>query len=98
MVFVWHRRPPRATRADTLLPGTTLFRSLGGVAGSAGCGGSGRRLTTVGVAIGGAMAGNAVENSRNRTQGAESTGRLDNGETRVIVQEDRKSTRLNSSH
>src|SRR3546814_3004905 len=27
------RRPPRSTRTDTLFPYTTLFRSVGGVAG-----------------------------------------------------------------
>ncbi|MCD0504496.1 hypothetical protein LPZ50_15935, partial [Bordetella petrii] len=50
-------------------------------------GGSGRRLTTVGGAIGGAMAGNAVENARSRRQGLEVTVSLDNGTSRVVAQE-----------
>src|SRR3546814_15689603 len=33
--FLMIRRPPRSTRTDTLFPYTTLFRSLGGVPGSA---------------------------------------------------------------
>src|SRR3546814_20976827 len=31
--FVMIRRPPRSTRTDTLLPYTTLFRSLAAIAG-----------------------------------------------------------------
>ncbi|WP_255592941.1 glycine zipper 2TM domain-containing protein [Bordetella sp. BOR01] len=60
---------------------------LGGVAGSAIGGGSGRRLTTVGGAIGGAMVGNAAENARSTRQGVEITLQLDNGGTRVVAQE-----------
>jgi len=60
---------------------------LGAVAGNSVGGGSGRRLTTVGGGIGGAMAGNAMENASSRRQGLEITLRLDNGQTRVIVQE-----------
>src|SRR3546814_9506420 len=33
--FLMIRRPPRSTRTDTLCPYTTLFRSIGGAAGSA---------------------------------------------------------------
>src|SRR3546814_10313417 len=32
--FLMIRRPPRSTRTDTLFPYTTLFRSLGGSAGT----------------------------------------------------------------
>src|SRR3546814_14354089 len=39
--FLRIRRPPRATRTDTLFPCTTLFRSVLRDATRAGCGGSG---------------------------------------------------------
>lgn len=62
--------------------------ALGGVAGSAVGGGTGRDLAIVGGAILGALAGEKVEEQAGKTQGIEITVRLDNGETRVIAQED----------
>lgn len=60
--------------------------ALGGVVGSTIGRGGGNVLATVGGAILGGLAGNAVENQAGRTQGLEITVRLDNGETRVVVQ------------
>lgn len=62
--------------------------ALGGVAGSAIGGGTGRDLAIVGGAILGALAGEKVEEQAGKTQGIEVTVRLDNGETRVVAQED----------
>ena len=62
--------------------------ALGGVAGSAVGGGTGRDLAIVGGAILGALAGEKIEEQAGKTQGIEITVRLDNGETRVIAQED----------
>nr|WP_243480100.1 glycine zipper 2TM domain-containing protein [Orrella daihaiensis] len=62
--------------------------ALGGVAGSAVGGGTGRDLAIVGGAILGALAGEKIEEQAGKTQGVEITVRLDNGETRVIAQED----------
>ena len=61
--------------------------ALGGVAGSTIGGGRGQVLAAIGGALLGGLAGNAVENQVNKTQGLEITVRLDNGETRVIAQE-----------
>ncbi|ARP87954.1 glycine zipper 2TM domain-containing protein [Bordetella genomosp. 9] len=60
--------------------------ALGGVAGNAVGGGSGRTIATVGGAILGALAGNVIENRVDKTSGLEITVRLDNGETRVVAQ------------
>ena len=62
--------------------------AVGGVAGSTIGGGKGQILTTIGGAILGAVAGNAVENQVGKTRGVEITVRLDNGETRVVAQAD----------
>jgi outer membrane lipoprotein SlyB len=62
--------------------------ALGGVAGSAVGGGTGRSLAIVGGAILGALAGEKIEEQAGKTQGVELTVRLDNGETRVIAQQD----------
>jgi outer membrane lipoprotein SlyB len=62
--------------------------ALGGVAGSAVGGGTGRDLAIVGGAILGALVGQKVEEGVGKTNGLEITVRLDNGETRVIAQED----------
>jgi outer membrane lipoprotein SlyB len=62
--------------------------ALGGVAGSAVGGGTGRNLAIVGGAILGALAGEKIEEQAGKTQGVELTVRLDNGETRVIAQQD----------
>jgi outer membrane lipoprotein SlyB len=60
---------------------------VGGVAGSAVGGGTGRTLAIIGGALLGALAGNAVEDRMGKKDGLEITVRLDNGETRVIAQE-----------
>ncbi|MGB7483182.1 MAG: glycine zipper 2TM domain-containing protein, partial [Castellaniella sp.] len=62
--------------------------ALGGVAGSAIGGGRGQILASIGGALLGGLAGNAVENQVGKTRGLEITVRLDNGETRVIAQAD----------
>lgn len=68
--------------------GTIAGGALGGVAGSSIGGGTGQILASIGGAIVGGMLGNAAENSMGRRSGLEITVRLDNGETRVIAQED----------
>ena len=62
--------------------------ALGGVAASSIGGGTGRVLATIGGGILGMLAGDAVEHQVGKSQGLEITVRLDNGETRVIAQED----------
>jgi outer membrane lipoprotein SlyB len=62
--------------------------ALGGVAGSAVGGGTGRDLAIVGGAILGALVGEKVEQEAGKTNGLEITVRMDNGETRVIAQAD----------
>jgi len=71
----------RSTGAGVLAGG-----ALGGVLGNAVGGGSGRSIMTVGGAILGGIAGDAIENQVTRTNGLEITVRLDNGETRVVAQ------------
>src|SRR3546814_8028620 len=102
------RRPPRSTRTDTLFPYTTLFRSLRQAIAGEGDGGEkdeegiGRRLPVVTIAE------HAEQQDRHRD--ADGKGgrqhmpvdddRSSQGELieAPVQQEDRKSTRLNSSH
>src|SRR3546814_15629826 len=97
------RRPPRSTRTDTLFPYTTLFRSSGTIGSGWGC---------VGVLLGSDEAREALAEAWKihfrtcRTEGlsvVDADGNLDiswpettNGTPADM--EDRKSTRLNSSH
>ncbi len=62
--------------------------ALGGVAGSSIGGGRGQVLAAIGGGLLGAMAGDAVEHRMGKSSALEITVRLDNGETRVIAQED----------
>jgi len=71
----------RSTGAGVLAGG-----AMGGVLGNAVGGGSGRSIATVGGAILGSIAGEAIERQIARTNGLEITVRLDNGETRVVAQ------------
>ncbi|MEN4919045.1 glycine zipper 2TM domain-containing protein [Achromobacter spanius] len=80
-------RPVTIQAAQTSGLGVMAGGALGAVTGSAIGGGSGRRITTVGGAVGGAMAGNAIENASARRAGLELTVRLDSGDLRVITQE-----------
>lgn len=61
--------------------------AMGGVAASTIGGGRGKVLATMGGALLGGLAGDAVEKRVQRKQGLEITVRLDSGETRVIAQE-----------
>src|SRR3546814_12459835 len=95
-IFVIIRRPPRATRTDTLFPYTTLFRSE-------------RQPRVPGPldhvhlrrrAAGRRMASRALLRARTgaaRGHGAAVAQDIDGGRPRVD-RADRKSTRLNSSH
>src|SRR3546814_1367147 len=97
------RRPPRSTRTDTLFPYTTLFRSvahrdhdidLGGAGG-------GEFLPTLRAQMLGGDTARLEQYDRHRMDRAlGATARRIGAETPVteIVQQDRKSTRLNSSH
>lgn len=60
---------------------------VGGLAGSSAGGGRGQDIATVLGAIGGMVAGQAIENQANQREGLEITVKYDSGETRVIVQE-----------
>jgi outer membrane lipoprotein SlyB len=61
--------------------------AVGGLAGSSVGGGRGQDIATVLGAIGGLVAGQAIENKANQREGLEITVKYDSGETRVIVQE-----------
>src|SRR5256885_13184770 len=87
------RRPPRST----LFPYTTLFRSRRHVAHLAGCGEQ-QRLTHEWISVTHPL---IPGNIAHVSQGAEphaAIGKLADGGERGIRTEDRKSTRLNSSH
>src|SRR3546814_12232234 len=80
--FLMRRRPPRSTRTDTLFPYTTLFRS--GILERA------DHLLAVGHEVGRQVAAVELHAVDDVEIGGE---RL-----RLLDGEDRKSTRLNSSH
>ena len=61
---------------------------VGGIAGSTVGGGHGRDLATAAGAIGGAVAGAAIEERATRQNAMEITVQLDNGKTIAVVQED----------
>jgi len=79
-------RPVRIQKDGTSGAGVLAGGALGGVAGNAIGGGSGRAIATVGGAILGSIAVDAIENRVGQTDGLEITVRLDNGETRVVAQ------------
>src|SRR3546814_11246921 len=111
LFFLMIRRPPRSTRTDTLLPYTTLFRSVGQ---------PGRGLNAMftmmnaerlfvgiqGLGIAEAANQKAVAYAKERLQGGGSDGTpgpvaiIDHPDVRkmLLSGRDRKSTRLNSSH
>src|SRR3546814_19259452 len=98
VVFLRLRRPPRSTRTDTLVPYTTLFRS-----GAEHVDGELRRhqllapelvLETLGTPGEQAGHGNAVH----LLVAPQALGQVAGGEVLALAVEDRKSTRLNSSH
>lgn len=60
---------------------------VGGLAGSTIGGGKGQDIATVLGAIGGLVAGQAIEEKANQKPGLEITVKYDSGETRIIVQE-----------
>src|SRR3546814_13973651 len=81
--FLMIRRPPRSTRTDTLFPYTTLFRS--------------RRVPGGGPVPVLRAAARPVPGARAPAPGRRGGDRLRRGQ-RGLPQQDRKSTRLNSSH
>src|SRR3546814_15584677 len=95
--FLMIRRPPRATRTDTLFPYTTLFRSRRHRAATA----AGRRLAGEQAGVQAAAGGHAravtiaAERRADRTDEADLAGAVVEA---VARGQDRKSTRLNSSH
>src|SRR3546814_4144104 len=103
------RRPPRSTRTDTLFPYTTLFRSLAR-ADDRGGGGGREDAVAADQHAGGAVGRRhlqddldgaivevaAVAAERQRLARHAADGLEDR--LHVVLQEDRKSTRLNSSH
>lgn len=75
------------SRAGGLL-GTGGGAVIGGLLGDQVGGGSGRRLATAAGAIGGAVAGSAIEERANLINALEIEVRQDNGQDVVIVQKD----------
>jgi outer membrane lipoprotein SlyB len=61
--------------------------AVGGIAGSGVGGGRGQDIAAVLGAIGGMVAGQAIENQANQREGLEITVKYDSGDVRVIVQE-----------
>src|SRR3546814_18410047 len=96
LVFLMIRRPPRLTRTDTPFPYTTLFRSHEAVKGAAKL----RALAVVDARTVGLEPG-LVDLARNRVhlhpEGRHDPAVDDVGRSHQHLQ-DRKSTRLNSSH
>src|SRR3546814_13642006 len=96
------RRPPRSTRTDTLFPYTTLFRSAIEAAGGGGDGtGLARRIGPdrqrhVARKIEVALDGEAERQPQRGDLGEAERTKFGTAEPQVG--EDRKSTRLNSSH
>src|SRR3546814_12934412 len=92
--FLMIRRPPRSTRTDTLVPYTTLFRSLPVLHGGAGAAGEGRSGAAPALPV---LAEQVVLRRalrpHLRAPGPRHRPRPVEGRRR-----DRKSTRLNSSH
>jgi outer membrane lipoprotein SlyB len=68
--------------------GTVAGGAIGGIAGSGVGGGRGSSAAAVLGAVGGGLAGAAIEEGVTRKQGVEITARLENGELRAIVQEE----------
>src|SRR3546814_16968364 len=95
--FLIIRRPPKSTRTDTLFPYTTLFRSvvLGADADGAVDGMSGRGDRWRGGRGDDLGRGGGREGQR-QTGGAGDLDRDARGDS--LFGQDRKSTRLNSSH
>src|SRR3546814_15489310 len=82
--FLMIRRPPRSTRTDTLFPYTTLFRSASALNSLS------EALTGFVAHLEGQVRIGFATGSAERDQ--------DQGVARARLLEDRKSTRLNSSH
>jgi outer membrane lipoprotein SlyB len=66
--------------------GTVAGAAVGGVLGSTLARGPGGAVTTILGAVGGGLAGNALEHSATRQNGEEVVVRLDNGQTIAVVQ------------
>src|SRR3546814_365736 len=96
--FLMSRRPPRSTRTDTLFPYTTLFRSDPGLGRAAPAARRARDRVLVQVLPGGRrrpdVAAGLPAAAGDRAAGAQER----RGGGAVVHLEDRKSTRLNSSH
>src|SRR3546814_7066954 len=102
------RRPPRSTRTDTLFPYTTLFRSVGCMADDDKQGHLSRRTLLIGGGAGvGLLVAWAVwprtyAPNLTAARGEHIMGAWlkigEDGHIVVAVPQDRKSTRLNSSH
>src|SRR3546814_12400447 len=96
------RRPPRSTRTDTLFPYTTLFRSPGASIALAATGEFRRVLqilvNLIGNAVRYAPPGSMVTVRAERHDAVAEITVIDRGKGLVPEDQDRKSTRLNSSH
>src|SRR3546814_16878147 len=87
-VFLMIRRPPRSTRTDTLFPYTTLFRSqelLADVAGRC-------------LALHGSLGGAVLDGLQARRLDCRAGRQIFRHAAGDLEDQDRKSTRLNSSH
>src|SRR3546814_11895534 len=98
--FLMIRRPPRSTRTDTLFPYTTLFRSLGGRAVGAESVQQAICAGRVQLALPGGWRGRTLHRPAisGRTPDLLAVPRRTAHLWRDAARQDRKSTRLNSSH
>src|SRR3546814_15685386 len=96
--FLMIRRPPRSTRTDTLFPYTTLFRSRAQLVRHRADGGQVR--PEVAAALDALRAAGLEHLTSPNGHGERTPADISAPSTRALVttEEDRKSTRLNSSH
>src|SRR3546814_14471698 len=95
------RRPPRSTRTDTLFPYTTLFRSAGGEQQLVAETRLGQDEKTVGGAAAPGRRRQPAQTSdrpARRAMPEQLPSGTELAESQMVGREDRKSTRLNSSH
>src|SRR3546814_15972271 len=94
IVFLIIRRPPGATRTDTLFPDTTLFRSTDYLGPKCEAANPGVSVRVIGTGPGDAGSNAVME----RLEAQMKAGTEADIDVAVVHQKDRKSTRLNSCH
>src|SRR3546814_16665901 len=94
--FLMIMRPPRSTRIDTLFPYTTLFRSVEGQGGDVEA--DVRRALDVVVSAEDVGAGAGLADIAGREAQDAAGAHVGRADRVLRLAQDRKSTRLNSSH